>query len=206
MNQNSTNATDLSNRSNETKRTNEITRESHLDRAHEILYLLASLRGSARRHHNEREVKRLSEQTASLRWLTEREKPPPWKAATEKAFAELATLEKNWDTYGGLPIDPDHIRAARFILDNVMVNDSLPPSVAPTSKGGVQLEWSGGGMEVEIETCEETETGERTGLLHCVILYQPDAYPEHWEEGVLGFDDLGRAKWFLSQMSKRARR
>ncbi len=67
---NNTDATELA----KPNKTNETTRETHLNRVYEISYLLGHLRGEARIAGNEREAKRLAEQAASLRWLIERER------------------------------------------------------------------------------------------------------------------------------------
>ena len=59
------------NDSTATKKTGETTPATHLDRLYGVLYLLAGLRGSARRVDNKGEVRRLSEQIESVRWTIE---------------------------------------------------------------------------------------------------------------------------------------
>ncbi len=65
---------------------------------------------------------------------------------------ELEGLPPNWDSYQGLP--PSRSALSRsYELIQALVNQSLPmPGViAPTSKGGLQFEWSGPTGELEAE-------------------------------------------------------
>lgn len=66
-------------------------------------------------------------------------------------FVELAELREDWDGYGALPVDRQAlIFAARLVRDTVQVG--LPmPEVFPVPDGGVQLEWTAGPMELELE-------------------------------------------------------
>lgn len=97
--------------------------------------------------------------TGKVTGLIADKQPPAWKDATEKAFAELATLKDNWDSYGGRPIDPDHIAVARFVLEQIMRHDTPPPQVTPMSNGSVQLEWCRDGVDLEIEICNADVSG-----------------------------------------------
>ena len=70
-----------------------------------------------------------------------------------RQLAALATLPDGWDSYGARPIAPAATEEARRLLW-LMDDPSQAPSVVPTSRGGVQLEWAhphGLGSEVEIE-------------------------------------------------------
>lgn len=62
-------------------------------------------------------------------------------------------LKPNWNTYGGLPIDPDIIKAAHEFLDN-MPADIYFSHIGPCSDGTVSFEWDEGNraLELEIET------------------------------------------------------
>ncbi len=61
---------------------------------------------------------------------------------------ELAELECNWDSYGAIPLTKEALSAAR---EAVKVVSPLPHHVAPTGKGGVQLEWYFNSVEMELE-------------------------------------------------------
>lgn len=127
------------------------------------------------------DVRRKQQWAESVRRAIEREKPPAWKAATEKAFAQLTLLEENWDSYGGKPIDPDHIGAARFVLDQIMSRDTPPPHVTPMSNGSVQLEWCRDGVDLEIEICS-VETLEGKRMRYCQVLLDDREQPYSLED------------------------
>ncbi len=69
---------------------------------------------------------------------------------TRRQIWALQKLEKDWDSYGSVPIDHSCMqRAVGFIL---AVGSCMPePSVVPCSHGGVQLEWHQDGVDLEIE-------------------------------------------------------
>jgi len=62
---------------------------------------------------------------------------------------DLEALKPNWDSYGAAAIDPACIVRAREVeqlLDSFTMG---PPSIVPTSSGGVQLEWHKHGLDLE---------------------------------------------------------
>lgn len=64
---------------------------------------------------------------------------------------EFRLLEPNWNGYGGLPLPS-------VVLDKAiaLVRDMKPcPSVFPSGRGSVQLEWEQGGLYVEMEIFED---------------------------------------------------
>lgn len=77
---------------------------------------------------------------------------PPWFKPTVRALADLLWLEPNWDSYGARRVVSCHVEGAVKLLAEVMSNDSPAPSVGPTSRGGVILEWHRGGCDLEVET------------------------------------------------------
>jgi hypothetical protein len=63
----------------------------------------------------------------------------------------LRALKPGWDHEGAAAIDPKAIRDAREFL-KAIANTALDwPSVVPTVRGGVQLEWHTQRLEGEIE-------------------------------------------------------
>ena len=82
---------------------------------------------------------------------------PRWLSPTIDRLSELLTLPANWDSYGARPIDPKIALAAIRLLGRVMWNDSCPPSVVPTNRGGVQLEWHARGVDLEINVIARDE-------------------------------------------------
>lgn len=69
-------------------------------------------------------------------------------------ISELGDLEENWDSYGACPVRPEcAVTAVRFLL-RFVDRDTPAPSVVPTNRGGIQLEWhrAGADLEVRIES------------------------------------------------------
>ena len=76
---------------------------------------------------------------------------PAWLEPTTRALAELLWLPENWDSYGALRIEQEHIEAALETLLAIMQPDTPAPSVVPTNRGSVQLEWHERGIDLEVE-------------------------------------------------------
>src|SRR5262249_26065958 len=75
---------------------------------------------------------------------------------------ELAALEGNWDSYGGVPPSRDALGVAhRFIhaveqrFDPAVGERVHPYDVAPIPRGGVQIEWRGSDVHLEVEIDQE---------------------------------------------------
>lgn len=75
---------------------------------------------------------------------------PVWLSPTVEKLSLLLTLRPNWDSYGARAVDPQLALAAVRLLGRVMHNDAPPPSVVPTCRGSVQLEWHIDGIDLEI--------------------------------------------------------
>jgi hypothetical protein len=83
--------------------------------------------------------------------VTTRSAPPHWVIPMVQALSELLSLPPNWDTYGAPRVESGYIEAALRLAGDVMRDDTPVPSVVPTSRGGVQLEWHMGGIDLEVE-------------------------------------------------------
>lgn len=83
--------------------------------------------------------------------LTTEGNPPSWLLQTTKALVGLLWLPPDWDSYGALPIEPGHVVGALELLTEIMQDDTSTPTVVPTCRGGVQLEWHTRGIDLEIE-------------------------------------------------------
>lgn len=77
--------------------------------------------------------------------------PPPWVVPTIERIDELLSLTPNWDSYGAPGIDPVYVDAALRLLLDVMQENTPAPSMVPTSRGGIQLEWHAKGIDLEVE-------------------------------------------------------
>lgn len=93
-----------------------------------------------------------------------------WFRPTVQALAELLKLPDGWNSYGASRINPRHVTATLQMLSLIMRKETPAPSVVPTNRGGVQVEWHRSGIDIEIETlsedcfsafCADAETGEQ---------------------------------------------
>ena len=75
---------------------------------------------------------------------------PNWLAPTLCSFAEVLTIPANWDSYGARPIQPGVASSALDSLFAVMRDSTPLPSVVPTAKGGIQLEWHSRRFDLEV--------------------------------------------------------
>lgn len=75
-------------------------------------------------------------------------------ASLSSVFSEMTRLlhlDENWDSYGAPRPDPASVRRALELACEVMTESTPPPSVVPTSRGCVQLEWHTRGIDLEVE-------------------------------------------------------
>ena len=75
---------------------------------------------------------------------------PTWFPAVIRDFADLLTLPADWDSYGARALDARTVDCAMGLLSQVMESSTPPPSLVPTSRGGVQLEWHRKGIDLEV--------------------------------------------------------
>jgi hypothetical protein len=100
---------------------------------------------------------------------------PGWVQTTLQTLGQLLTLPRNWDSYGSRPVDPASVWATWRLLLAMMRDDSPVPTVVPTSRGGVQIEWHTRGIDLEIEVA----TAQR---LH--VSFEDAVAGEAWEKQV----------------------
>lgn len=74
------------------------------------------------------------------------------QAAIHRA-SDLVRLANGWNSYRAKSVSPKAIHhAARFLREaESLIPNLATPSVVPTVRGGVQLEWHRQGVDVEIE-------------------------------------------------------
>lgn len=77
--------------------------------------------------------------------------PPQWLLPTLRDFETLLELRAGWDAHDAPPIQPAYVESALQVIFAVMKNNAPAPTVVPTSRGGVQIEWHTRGIDLEIE-------------------------------------------------------
>jgi hypothetical protein len=100
------------------------------------------------------------------------ERSPEWLPETEEAIRRLTTLPPNWNSYGARAVQPPIVQSAIELLHEIVRRDTPCPSVVPTARGGIQLEWHTRGIDLEIEL----DLPERIQ-----VLYEDAAGEEEWE-------------------------
>lgn len=70
---------------------------------------------------------------------------------------ELLELPPGWNSYNARPIRKENVNFAINLLGRTMRADTPVPSVVPMVRGGVQLEWHTGGINLEISIYSPNE-------------------------------------------------
>ena len=78
-----------------------------------------------------------------------------WQIEAIRKLLQLLTLPRDWDSYGSPPPSEVAVTAAVRLILGIDVDYFVTPRIVPVSGGGVQLEWSLGPREVEIEISHE---------------------------------------------------
>ena len=117
---------------------------------------------------------------------------PAWVEPTVQSLGKLLQLEPDWDTYGGSPIDPRCVVAALRLAFDIFPDEMPVPSVVPTSRGGLQLEWHTRGVDLEVEFLSPTRV---CGLFEDAIS------GTSWEKDLSS--DLGPLVEAISALSQR---
>jgi hypothetical protein len=111
--------------------------------------------------------------------------PAPWVEPTLRTLGSLLTLPAGWDSYGARAPDPSCVLAAWRLLAAVMRDHIPAPTVVPTVRGGVQLEWHRNGADLEIEVVAPREF---------VVSFEAGDTGEGWEKSLTDdFADLSSA-------------
>ena len=62
----------------------------------------------------------------------------------------LKALASNWDSYGALCVDPNIIERAEELLLTLVQPETPWPTIVPTARGGIEIEWHTRGIDLEI--------------------------------------------------------
>lgn len=98
---------------------------------------------------------------------------PEWLVPTLQSLGEVLALPANWDSYGARRIGLSSIVSALELLCITMRPETPAPLVVPTTRGGLQLEWHTGGIDLEVEV-------ESPGRIHA--RYEDNNRGVTWED------------------------
>lgn len=84
-------------------------------------------------------------------WFKFSDQPPKWFFPLLFQISELGNLSFNWNSYGALPVNPETALSALTLLLRVLTPSDPNPTVVPTSRGGVLIEWHDCGIDLEVE-------------------------------------------------------
>jgi hypothetical protein len=76
---------------------------------------------------------------------------PAWLPAVVAKLDELANLPSNWNSYGATKMKRPCVLASLQLLVAVMCDGTPSPSVVPTTRGTILLEWHKRGIDLEID-------------------------------------------------------
>lgn len=74
-----------------------------------------------------------------------------WRGGIIEKLSQFRLLPPNWNSYGSPPPSPVAIKAAAWLVANILDETQPRPRVTPVSGGGIQFEWSCGEKELEFE-------------------------------------------------------
>lgn len=80
---------------------------------------------------------------------------PSWMHPIADRIRRFQRLEPGWDSYGAPAVATAAIDRIIDLLESVAIGDTPPPSIAPTSDGGVQVEWHERGFDLELRTDDQ---------------------------------------------------
>jgi hypothetical protein len=76
---------------------------------------------------------------------------PAWSDEVGRQVGQLRELGVNWDGRGSAAVSRDVLIFAWYMLWQIMMRSTTPPSLIPLGDGGVQLLWSNDIAEVAVE-------------------------------------------------------
>ena len=110
-----------------------------------------------------------------------------WQVEAIRKLLQLLALPRDWDSYGSPPPSEFAITAAVRLILCIDLEYFLLPRVVPVAGGGVQLEWSLGFREIEIEIDDDGSAG-----------YLKSQHGKPIEEEQISLADLPRIRALLT--------
>ncbi len=99
-----------------------------------------------------------------------------WLFSAESKLTEYARYERNWDSYGSPAVQNQAVKSARLVLQLFRAwhpRSVVVPQIAPTSGGGVHLEWDSEKRSLEVNILP-------SGALEYLAIEGDDTVGEDW--------------------------
>lgn len=77
--------------------------------------------------------------------------PESWLDQAMLELSAVGALPPGWDSYGASAISPSAISVAEQLLKLLADHNAPRPALVPTSDGGIQIEWYGADVEIQLE-------------------------------------------------------
>ncbi len=84
-------------------------------------------------------------------------KPVSWLVPVAESIQNLASWDLNWDSYGGLSLNPEVLEPTMSVLCRFMKEGGQPPQLSLTPAGGLQLEWRNSEIVFDVEVEPNTK-------------------------------------------------
>lgn len=116
----------------------------------------------------------------------------PWASAILPRLERLVSLDADWDAEGGRPPSAGVVAKSLDLLSDFMGDNTRVPSVVPTPRGGLSLEWHTARESLEVEV---PETGPTT------VYYRHKDTGEEWDDSNLS-EVRGHLRSILERMTR----
>jgi len=120
-----------------------------------------------------------------------------WFGPVAARIRQLAKLQPGWDSYRAVAVGVRDVENALAFMLRVLRPDTPAPSVVALPRGGVQLEWHRGGMDIEVEFSGGRDQG---------LYYRDVVTDAEWEgPSDVGFEEFAIAERLAEASSRQGR-
>jgi len=116
-----------------------------------------------------------------------------WLIQALNRLGSVAALPSGWDGEGGPPPNPQIVESAAWLLHYLQRDDVPLPFICPIAGGGLQIEWSSAGRQVELELVD------RQTIAFLRVENPQAARP--FEHGAYPISDVSRSRKLLDWLA-----
>lgn len=117
---------------------------------------------------------------------------PVWFDPVVNELVQLLKLQRGWNSYNAVPVSVDAFTSALQVLFFVMQAETPVPSMVPTTRGNIQIEWHMRGMDLEVEIIDAS---------HFRVSYEDFQDDTIWEDKHL--DNLTQLAQIIGKLTDR---